>query len=115
MQNLLENILILNRLESIHYPVGAERINIHNLLDQIKQEAHAFDRAVLFCRQELLLEAQGTGLGLAIVKHVLLRHEAVLAIESQPEARVRLLCDLLPLGLPLQVEFDSLTDRRLRK
>ena len=31
-------------------------------------------------------ETQGTGLGLAIVKHVLLRHGAVLAIESQPEA-----------------------------
>ena len=30
-------------------------------------------------------ETQGTGLGLAIVKHVLLRHGAVLAIESQPE------------------------------
>lgn len=29
-------------------------------------------------------ETQGTGLGLAIVKHVLLRHGAVLAIESQP-------------------------------
>jgi two-component system phosphate regulon sensor histidine kinase PhoR len=31
-------------------------------------------------------ETQGTGLGLAIVKHVLLRHGATLAIESQPEA-----------------------------
>jgi two-component system phosphate regulon sensor histidine kinase PhoR len=30
-------------------------------------------------------ETQGTGLGLAIVKHVLLRHGAVLVIESQPE------------------------------
>jgi two-component system phosphate regulon sensor histidine kinase PhoR len=29
-------------------------------------------------------ETQGTGLGLAIVKHVLLRHDAVLAIESEP-------------------------------
>ncbi|MGZ3183878.1 MAG: phosphate regulon sensor histidine kinase PhoR [Telluria sp.] len=29
-------------------------------------------------------ETQGTGLGLAIVKHVLLRHNGVLAIESQP-------------------------------
>ena len=29
-------------------------------------------------------ETQGTGLGLAIVKHVLLRHHAVLAIDSQP-------------------------------
>ena len=29
-------------------------------------------------------ETQGTGLGLAIVKHVLLRHDAVLAIDSQP-------------------------------
>jgi two-component system, OmpR family, phosphate regulon sensor histidine kinase PhoR len=30
-------------------------------------------------------ETQGTGLGLAIVKHVLLRHDAVLSIESKPE------------------------------
>ncbi len=30
-------------------------------------------------------ETQGTGLGLAIVKHVVLRHGATLAIESQPE------------------------------
>ena len=30
-------------------------------------------------------ETQGTGLGLAIVKHVLLRHDALLAIESRPE------------------------------
>jgi two-component system phosphate regulon sensor histidine kinase PhoR len=30
-------------------------------------------------------ETQGTGLGLAIVKHVLLRHDATLAIESEPE------------------------------
>jgi len=29
-------------------------------------------------------ETQGTGLGLAIVKHVLLRHGASLAIESEP-------------------------------
>ncbi len=29
-------------------------------------------------------ETQGTGLGLAIVKHVLLRHHATLAIESEP-------------------------------
>jgi two-component system phosphate regulon sensor histidine kinase PhoR len=29
-------------------------------------------------------ETKGTGLGLAIVKHVLLRHAAVLAIESTP-------------------------------
>src|SRR5262249_4192420 len=30
-------------------------------------------------------ETQGTGLGLAIVKHVLLRHAATLAIESEPD------------------------------
>jgi two-component system, OmpR family, phosphate regulon sensor histidine kinase PhoR len=29
-------------------------------------------------------ETQGTGLGLAIVKHVLLRHDATLAIDSEP-------------------------------
>jgi two-component system phosphate regulon sensor histidine kinase PhoR len=151
--------LTLTRLESIDYPVRPEHVNIHNLLDQIKQEADALSggrhvisltidgpdiegstdelrsafsnlvsNAVRYTpangridikwqntragpqfsvkdsgigiRIEHIArlterfyrvdksrsrETQGTGLGLAIVKHVLLRHGAVLAIESQPE------------------------------
>ena len=160
MQNLVEDMLTLTRLESIDYPVRPEHVNIHNLLDQIKQEADALSggrheisltidgpdiegstdelrsafsnlvsNAVRYTpaggridikwknteagpqfsvkdsgigiRAEHIArlterfyrvdksrsrETQGTGLGLAIVKHVLLRHGAVLAIESQPEA-----------------------------
>jgi len=41
MQNLVEDMLTLTRLESIDYPVRPEHVNIHNLLDQIKQEADA--------------------------------------------------------------------------
>ncbi len=160
MQNLVEDMLTLTRLESIDYPVRPEHVNIHNLLDQIKQEADALSggrheisltidgpdiegstdelrsafsnlvsNAVRYTpaggridikwkkteagpqfsvkdsgigiRAEHIArlterfyrvdksrsrETQGTGLGLAIVKHVLLRHGAMLAIESQPEA-----------------------------
>lgn len=159
MQNLVEDMLTLTRLESIDYPVRPEHVNIHNLLDQIKQEADALSggrheislmidgpdiegstdelrsafsnlvsNAVRYTpehgridikwqnteagpqfsvkdsgigiRAEHIIrlterfyrvdksrsrETQGTGLGLAIVKHVLLRHGAVLAIDSQPE------------------------------
>jgi two-component system phosphate regulon sensor histidine kinase PhoR len=159
MQNLVEDMLELTRLESIDYPLRPERVNIAALMDQILQEARALsgDRheitmsidgpdikgsvdelrsafsnlvsnAVRYTpkqgtihiswqktksgpqfsvkdsgigiRAEHILrlterfyrvdksrsrETQGTGLGLAIVKHVLLRHGAVLAIESQPD------------------------------
>jgi two-component system phosphate regulon sensor histidine kinase PhoR len=159
MQNLVEDMLSLTRLESMDYPLRPERVNIRNLLDQILHEAEALSAG----RHELSLvvegpdikggadelrsafsnlvsnavrytppggsialawqqtgsgpqfvvrdsgigirpehiprlterfyrvdksrsrETQGTGLGLAIVKHVLLRHKAVLAIESVPE------------------------------
>ena len=159
MQNLVEDMLTLTRLESIDYPVRLERVEMNNLLDQILHEARALSggrhlitlvneapdingsadelrsafgnlvsNAVRYTpehghitlrwridrsgpqfsvqdtgigiRAEHLnrlterfyrvdksrsRETQGTGLGLAIVKHVLLRHDAVLAIESQPE------------------------------
>jgi two-component system phosphate regulon sensor histidine kinase PhoR len=158
MQNLVEDMLTLTRLESIDYPVRAEHVNIHNLLEQILQEAKVLSggrhtisllvdgpdiqgsndelrsafsnlvfNAVRYTREgghigiewktigtipqfsvrdngigisaehigrlterfyrvdkSRSRETQGTGLGLAIVKHVLLRHGAVLAIESQP-------------------------------
>lgn len=179
MQNLVEDMLTLTRLESIDYPVRPEHVNIHNLLDQIKQEADALSggrheisltidgpdiegstdelrsafsnlvsNAVRYTpehgridikwqnteagpqfsvkdsgigiRAEHIIrlterfyrvdksrsrETQGTGLGLAIVKHVLLRHGAVLAIESQPD-----------MGSTFIVRFDkSLIDGKTAK
>jgi two-component system phosphate regulon sensor histidine kinase PhoR len=41
MQNLVEDMLTLTRLESIDYPLRAERVNIKGLLDQILDEAKA--------------------------------------------------------------------------
>lgn len=159
MQNLVEDMLTLTRLESIDYPLRPERVNIRALLEQILQEARALsggkhsisldvdgpdikgstdelrsafgnlasnavrytpehgtirlgwhmkDSGPEFSVQDTGIgiraehisrlterfyrvdksrsrETQGTGLGLAIVKHVLLRHDAALAIESEPE------------------------------
>ncbi len=159
MQNLVEDMLTLTRLESIDYPLRPERVNIHALLEQIQQETMALSagkhhislevdgpdikgsteelrsafgnlasNAVRYTpqngtirlvwqmkesgpqftvqdtgigiRPEHILrlterfyrvdkgrsrETQGTGLGLAIVKHVLLRHDATLGIESEPD------------------------------
>lgn len=159
MQNLVEDMLTLTRLESIDYPLRAEPVNVHNLLEQILQEARALSggrhtislsvdgpdvqgssdelrsafsnlvsNAVRYTSEgghidiawkngetgpefsvrddgigisaehiarlterfyrvdkSRSRETQGTGLGLAIVKHVLLRHGAALAIESEPE------------------------------
>jgi two-component system, OmpR family, phosphate regulon sensor histidine kinase PhoR len=41
MQNLVEDMLTLTRLESIEYPLRPEKVNIHVLLEQIQQEALA--------------------------------------------------------------------------
>ncbi|WP_420474134.1 phosphate regulon sensor histidine kinase PhoR [Noviherbaspirillum sp. ST9] len=159
MQNLVEDMLTLTRLESVDYPLRPEKVNIRMLLEQIEQEAvalsagrhtislqlggpdlkggteelrSAFGNLVtnairytpqggkidiswedkdsgpqfvvrdngIGIRPEHIArlterfyrvdkgrsrETQGTGLGLAIVKHVLLRHDATLVIESEPE------------------------------
>lgn len=159
MQNLVEDMLTLTRLESIDYPVRADRVSIGSLLDQIVEEGRALSagrhvitmeidgpdirgssdelrsafgnlvsNAVRYTPEhgEIKIswrvgkngpqfavkdngigiqaehinrlterfyrvdksrsrETQGTGLGLAIVKHVLLRHDAVLSIESRPD------------------------------
>jgi two-component system phosphate regulon sensor histidine kinase PhoR len=158
MQNLVEDMLSLTRLESMDYPVRQERVNIHNLLEQVLHEAQALsggrheisltvngpdikgsieelrsafgnlasnavrytpqDGSITLAWQQSATGPQfsvrdtgigirpehiprlterfyrvdksrsrqtlGTGLGLAIVKHVLLRHKAVLTIESTP-------------------------------
>ena len=159
MQNLVEDMLTLTRLESIDYPLRPERVAIGPLLDQILEETKALSagrhtitlhadcpdirgsadelrsafgnlasNAVRYTPEGGAItiywrmgpngpqyavqdtgigiqaehisrlterfyrvdksrsrETQGTGLGLAIVKHVLLRHDAVLTIESKPE------------------------------
>lgn len=159
MQNLVDDMLTLTRLESVDYPPRLEHVDMSNLLEQILQEARALSagkhtikltnnapdihgsadelrsafgnlisNAVRYTpaggeiniiwqvtdggpqlsvqdtgigiRAEHLnrlterfyrvdksrsRETQGTGLGLAIVKHVLLRHDALLVIESQPD------------------------------
>lgn len=41
MQNLVEDMLTLTRLESVEYPLRPEPVNIHALLDQVYQEAQA--------------------------------------------------------------------------
>lgn len=41
MQSLVEDMLSLTRLESIDYPLRPEKVLIHNLLDQILEEAQA--------------------------------------------------------------------------
>lgn len=159
MQNLVDDMLVLTRLESIDYPLRMEPIDMPKLLDQILREGRALSagrhmidlvneapnikgssdelisafgnlvsNAVRYTPDQGTItllwqmgrggpqflvrdtgigiraehinrlterfyrvdksrsrETQGTGLGLAIVKHVLLRHNAVLAIDSQPD------------------------------
>jgi two-component system phosphate regulon sensor histidine kinase PhoR len=158
MQNLVEDMLSLTRLESVDYPIRPERVNIRVLLEQVLHEGQALSagkhelsltidgpdlkgsteelrsafgnlvsNAVRYTPQGGTIqlawrqaeggpqfavrddgigiepehiprlterfyrvdksrsrETRGTGLGLAIVKHVLLRHKAVLTIESVP-------------------------------
>jgi two-component system phosphate regulon sensor histidine kinase PhoR len=170
MQHLVEDMLSLTRLESVDYPLRPEHVNMHNLLEQIEQEARALSggrhtitmvvdgpditgstdelrsafsnlvsNAVRYTPERGTIEiawkdnpsgpqfsvrdngigirsehiarlterfyrvdksrsreTQGTGLGLAIVKHVLLRHGAILAIESQ-----------LDMGSTFIVKFDA--------
>ncbi len=41
MQNLVEDMLVLTRLESIDYPLRKERVGVHGLLEQVQAEAEA--------------------------------------------------------------------------
>jgi two-component system, OmpR family, phosphate regulon sensor histidine kinase PhoR len=58
MQNLVEDMLTLTRLESIDCPVRPERVNIPVLLDQILQEARALSGG----RHEISLNIDGPDL-----------------------------------------------------
>jgi two-component system phosphate regulon sensor histidine kinase PhoR len=159
MQNLVDDMLTLTRLESIEYPLRPERVDVRALLEQLHAEAEALSggrheigltcdgpdikggaeelrsafgnlvsNAVRYTPEHGRIDIEwgvmpdgtprfavrdngigirpehisrlterfyrvdksrsrqtkGTGLGLAIVKHVLLRHDASLAIESEP-------------------------------
>jgi two-component system phosphate regulon sensor histidine kinase PhoR len=159
MQNLIDDMLTLTRLESIDYPLRSEVVRVRPLLEGIAEEARALsagkhditlevsgpdlkgnidelrsaftnlvtnavrytppsgrimlgwesdEKGAHFSVQDTGIgispehisrlterfyrvdksrsrETQGTGLGLAIVRHVLLRHRAVLDIQSVPD------------------------------
>lgn len=55
MQNLVEDMLTLTQLESLDYPLRAERIDMHALLDQIRNEALALSAG----RHRISIEAKG--------------------------------------------------------
>ena len=60
MQNLVEDMLTLTRLESIDYPLRPEHVNIGNLLRQILQEAEALSGG----RHTISLTVEGPDLSL---------------------------------------------------
>jgi two-component system phosphate regulon sensor histidine kinase PhoR len=55
MQNLVEDMLTLTRLESVEYPLRPEHVNIRLLLEQILQEARALSGG----RHQISLEVDG--------------------------------------------------------
>ena len=55
MQNLVEDMLTLTRLESIDYPLRPEKVNIRVLLEQIQQEALALSSG----RHEISMNIDG--------------------------------------------------------
>lgn len=55
MQNLVEDMLSLTRLESADYPLRAEAIDMKNLLDQVLQEAKALSGG----RHEISIKNEG--------------------------------------------------------
>lgn len=55
MQNLVEDMLTLTRLESVEYPLRPERVDIHLLLNQIFQEATALSGG----RHKISLSVEG--------------------------------------------------------
>lgn len=67
-----------NTADGPHFSVRDTGIGIHP--DHISRLTERFYRV----DKSRSRETRGTGLGLAIVKHVLLRHDAVLHIDSEP-------------------------------
>ncbi|HJV49894.1 MAG TPA: phosphate regulon sensor histidine kinase PhoR [Noviherbaspirillum sp.] len=55
MQNLVEDMLTLTRLESVEYPLRPERVNIRALLEQIQSEASALSNG----RHKISLSVDG--------------------------------------------------------
>ncbi len=55
MQNLVEDMLTLTRLESVEYPLRPERVNIHALLEQVLSEATALSNG----RHKITLDVDG--------------------------------------------------------
>ncbi|MGE5649951.1 MAG: phosphate regulon sensor histidine kinase PhoR [Bacillota bacterium] len=55
MQNLVEDMLTLTRLESVDYPLRPERVNIRALLEQILREATALSNG----RHRISLDVEG--------------------------------------------------------
>ncbi|HJV85586.1 MAG TPA: phosphate regulon sensor histidine kinase PhoR [Noviherbaspirillum sp.] len=55
MQNLVEDMLTLTRLESVEHPLRPERVDIRTLLEQIRQEALALSAG----RHQVSLEIDG--------------------------------------------------------
>jgi two-component system phosphate regulon sensor histidine kinase PhoR len=170
MQNLVEDMLTLSRLESADHPFRPEHVAMRTLLEQVLEEARALsagrhaitlecagpdlkgstdelrsafanlvtnairytpdggsiaigwidtprgprfsvrDTGIGIAHEHLSRlterfyrvdksrsrQTQGTGLGLAIVKHVLLRHGATLAIESEPGQGSTFTVQLMP-------------------
>ena len=55
MQNLVDDMLVLTRLESLDYPVREEVIDMHNLLEQVRAEGEALSAG----RHKVRLEFDG--------------------------------------------------------
>lgn len=58
MQNLVEDMLTLTRLESVDYPLRPEKVDVHALLDQILREANALSGG----RHAISVTAEGPSL-----------------------------------------------------
>ena len=55
MQNLVDDMLVLTRLESLDYPVREEVLDMHNLLEQVRAEGEALSAG----RQKVSLKFNG--------------------------------------------------------
>jgi two-component system phosphate regulon sensor histidine kinase PhoR len=58
MQHLIEDMLTLSRLESLDYPVRAERVDVEKLLQQVQRDAQALSAG----KHEITVEVDGPDL-----------------------------------------------------